>query len=59
MALALRAGATLVAKLGGKAARQLAGKHRKALIHVEVVPNARAEGFGTHGREYFRLKLTG
>jgi hypothetical protein len=51
--------AKLVAKLSGKWARKLAGKHKRALIHVEVKPNAAAEGFSTHGREYFKLKLTG
>ncbi|MDX6583032.1 MAG: hypothetical protein QOI10_2216 [Solirubrobacterales bacterium] len=49
----------LVAKLSSSAAHDLAGKTTKALIHVEVIPNAQAEGFTTHGREYFKLKLTG
>jgi hypothetical protein len=49
----------LVAKLSSKAAGQLAGKTSKAWIHVEVAPNAAVEGFSTHGREYFKLKLTG
>lgn len=48
----------LVAKLSSSAAHDLAGKTTKALIHVEVAPNA-SEGFTTHGREYFKLKLTG
>lgn len=51
--------AKLVAKLRRKAARELAGHPRKARIHVEVKPNAAAEGFSTHGRKYFKLKLTG
>jgi hypothetical protein len=51
--------AKLVAKLSKKAAHQLAGKHTKAWIHVEVAPNAAREGFSTHGREYFKLKLIG
>jgi hypothetical protein len=51
--------AKLVAKLSSKAAGQLAGKNTKAWIHVEVAPNASVEGFSTHGREYFKLKLTG
>jgi hypothetical protein len=49
----------LVAKLTSKAAGQLAGKNTKAWIHIEVAPNAAVEGFSTHGREYFKLKLTG
>jgi len=49
----------LVAKLSKSAAKDLKGKTTKALIHVEVIPNAQAEGFSTHGREYFKLKLTG
>jgi hypothetical protein len=48
---------SLRAKLSGRGARALAGKTSRALIHVEVLPNAAAEGFSTHGREYFRLKL--
>jgi hypothetical protein len=47
----------LVAKLGSKAAKALAGKTTKAVIHVHVVPAA-SEGFTTPGERYFRLKLT-
>jgi hypothetical protein len=46
----------LVAKLSRKGARKLKGKRRKARIHVEVAPSA-SEGFTTHGRQYFKLKL--
>ena len=49
----------LVAKLSKSAAKDLEGKSTKALIHVEVIPDAQSEGFSTHGREYFKLKLTG
>ena len=48
----------LVAKLGGSAAKGLAGKTTKAKIHVHVVPSA-SEGFTTPGERYFKLKLTG
>jgi hypothetical protein len=51
--------AKLTARLTRAAATQLAHHTTYASIHVEVKPNAAAEGFSTHGRKYFSLKLTG
>jgi hypothetical protein len=51
-------GNNLVARLSKSAANDLEDKTTKALIHVEVIPGAN-EGFTTHGREYFKLTLTG
>lgn len=48
----------LTAKLSSKGVKELADRTSHALIHVEVAPNAASEGFSTHGREYFKLKLT-
>ena len=49
---------SLVAKLSAAGARALAGKHTRAKVHIEVMPNA-DEGFTQHGRKYVALTLTG